>query len=444
MNIIEKVNSFFKTNRISKSSTFIVTVSGGPDSMLMLHVALSLKLNFIALHCNFNLRGQESDLDEKFVVDFCEKHKIELVKTHFNTIEYCKTKGISIEMGARDLRYNWFNKIKEEKKIDYILIAHQSDDVAETIFINLCRGTGIRGLSGIKSVNGNILRPLLYVSRNEIMQYLRENNIAYRIDSSNNTTDYTRNKIRHKILPVCKEINPSFLNTINNNCKNIREAEKLYDYAIDILKNKSISYKDNEIRLDINTIINSPSPLTLLFEILLPYGFNNHQCQDIIDRSQSISGKKFYSNTHTLVKEKNYWSLFINNDANNSILSINGEGVFRKDNTELNVSIEDFDYNSEFPKKNEIALIDYNLVKFPLTLRHWEEGDSFYPIGKKKIHKKVSDFFCDLKFTQIEKSSCLILSKDNHIVWIVGYRPDNRYKVSSSTTKIIKIVSKKI
>ena len=168
MNIISEVNSFFKKNKISTNSSFIVTVSGGPDSMVMLHVALSMKLNFIALHCNFNLRGRESDLDEKHVDNFCNKNNIELIKTHFNTIEYCKERGISIEMGARDLRYQWFNKIKKERKIDYILIAHQSIDVAETIFINLCRGTGIRGLSGIKAINGDLIRPLLSISRSEI------------------------------------------------------------------------------------------------------------------------------------------------------------------------------------------------------------------------------------------------------------------------------------
>jgi len=443
MNIISEVNSFFKKNKISKNSSFIVTVSGGPDSMVMLHVALSMKLHFIALHCNFNLRGKESDLDEKHVDNFCNKNNIELIKTHFNTIEYCKERGISIEMGARDLRYQWFNKIKKERKIDYILIAHQSNDVAETIFINLCRGTGIRGLSGIKAINGDLIRPLLSISRIEIMEYLNNNNISYRIDSSNNSTDYTRNKIRHKILPVCKEINPSILNTINNNCKNIREAEKLYDYAINNLKAKAVYNRNKEVRLDISTIVNSPAPITLLFEILVPYGFNNHQCEDIIEGAKAISGKKFYSNSHTLVKEKGYWSLFgkINN---NSTLIIEDEGIFLKDDKELKIKIEDFDFNNGFPKNNNIALIDYDLIKFPLTLRHWKEGDSFYPIGKQKIHKKVSDFFCDLKFSQIEKSSCLILSKGENIVWIVGYRPDDRYKVSSSTTKIIKITSKKL
>jgi len=443
MNIISEVNSFFKKNKISTNSSFIVTVSGGPDSMVMLHVALSMKLNFIALHCNFNLRGRESDLDEKHVDNFCNKNNIELIKTHFNTIEYCKERGISIEMGARDLRYQWFNKIKKERKIDYILIAHQSNDVAETIFINLCRGTGIRGLSGIKAINGDLIRPLLSISRSEIMEYINKNDISYRIDSSNNLTNYTRNKIRHKILPVCKEINPSILKTINNNCKNIREAEKLYDYAINNFKAKAVSYRNKEIRLDISTIINSPAPITLLFEILVSYGFNNHQCEDIIEGSKAISGKKFYSNSHTLVKEKGYWSLFrkINN---NSTLIIEDEGIFLKDDKELNINIEDFDYNNGFPKNNDIALIDYDLIKFPLTLRHWEKGDSFYPIGKKKIHKKVSDFFCDLKFTQIEKSSCLIISKGKNIVWIVGYRPDDRYKVSPSTKKIIKITSKKL
>ena len=308
--MIETINHFLEEHSIDKNAGFIIAVSGGADSIALLHAFKYLNLKILALHCNFNLRGRESKMDEQFVKRFCDTYGIPHSVKKFDTLSHAKSKGISIEMAARELRYNWFEEVRQKKNMDYIVVGHHADDLAETIFINFCRGTGIKGLTGIRPINGRILRPLLDRSKNEIIDYITLNKLGYRVDSTNNTLDYVRNKIRHLIIPVCKDINPSFLKTVQENCQAMREVEQIYLYGIKQLKQQIVSEENGEMLIHIQQTLDSPAPYTLLYEILKPYGFNTTQVKDILESNDSIPGKQFQAEEYLLTKGRTYWRLF--------------------------------------------------------------------------------------------------------------------------------------
>ena len=249
--IRESIERFLERYHIPRDAKFILAVSGGADSISMLHAFKYMNLRVLALHCNFALRGKESDMDEQFVKRFCDTYGIAHSVRKFDTKGYAREHGLSIEMAARELRYAWFHEMKEKKKMDYIVVAHHADDVAETVLINFCRGTGIKGLTGIKPVNGDVLRPLLECSRADILQYITENQLGFRTDSTNNSLDYMRNKIRHKVIPVLKEINPSLLTTIAENCEALKETEQMFSYGIRMLQEEILDCEEDEILIDI-------------------------------------------------------------------------------------------------------------------------------------------------------------------------------------------------
>ena len=234
--IKKAITDFLNRYRIPQDAGFIIAVSGGADSITLLHAFKYLNLKILALHCNFGLRGKESDMDEQFVKRFCDTYGIALSVKKFNTTAYAKEKGISIEMAARELRYNWFEDMKVSKKMDYIVVGHHADDLAETFFINICRGTGIKGLTGIKPVHGDILRPLLSFPRTDILKYIEDHQLGYRTDSTNNSMDYVRNRIRHQVIPVFKDINPGFRETMEENCEILKETEAIFRYGIQQLQ----------------------------------------------------------------------------------------------------------------------------------------------------------------------------------------------------------------
>lgn len=434
----ETVRQFLAEHRIPRNAGFIVTVSGGADSIALLHIFKSLNLKIIALHCNFSLRGEESDMDELFVKRFCDELGVKLITRRFNTTEYAKEKGISIEMAARELRYDWFREIKTSEKMDYIVIAHHADDVAETLFINLCRGTGIKGLTGIKAVYGDLLRPLLTRSRIDILAYLEKHLIGYRTDSTNNTLDYMRNKIRHKIIPVCKEINPAFLSTIEENCRILTEVESIYRHGIEQLKEQIIETDGNETLIHIAKTLSSPAPRTLLYDILHPFGFNKTQINDILAGAPSISGSQFHVGNYILTKERSHWRIYQPTDNHQHHL-IPQTGDYLIAGAIYRFTIVPKDEQFQIPTSPRIACLDADKTTFPLTVRNWQQGDRFCPIGMAKSQKKLSDFFVDLKFTDKQKRECLMLLSGNKIAWVINYRPDDRFKITHTTRNILKI-----
>lgn len=433
------IRAFLDKQGIATDSGFIVAVSGGPDSMALLHLFKYMNLRILALHCNFGLRGKESNMDEQFVKRFCETYGIPLSIKKFDTRRYASDKGISIEMAARELRYEWFREMLKKKKMDYIVTGHHADDQAETLFINLCRGTGIRGCIGIKAVNGPLLRPLLSCSRDQILEYLEKHKIGYRIDSTNRSLDFVRNKIRHKIIPVCKEINPSFLETVRENCFHMTEVLNLYAYAIENLQSQTTEQRGKELLIHIRNLLSTPAPSTLLYEILSPYGFNKAQIRDILRSHSSIPGKRFLSENYVLHRGRIYWRVNPKEKQEKIQLFLEKTRDFQIAGT--NYRMEIFDKKEDFviPSDPSLACLDADKVSFPLTVRNWENGDRFCPLGMKKLQKKVSDFFADQKFTARQKEECLFLISAGKIAWIIGYRLDDRFKITSLTKRILRI-----
>lgn len=435
--IREAIENFLEKYKIPRDAGFVLAVSGGADSISMLHAFKYLNLKILVLHCNFSLRGKESDMDEQFVKRFCDTYGIAHSVKKFNTTAYAKEKGLSIEMAARELRYEWFRDMKEKKKMDYIVVAHHADDVAETILINLCRGTGIKGLTGIKPINENILRPLLECSRTEILKYIEDNQLGFRTDSTNNSLDYVRNKIRHQVIPVLKKINPSFLETMSENCEALKETEQIFLHGIHLLQEDILDCEEDEILINIAKTLASPAPYTLLYETLKPFGFNKAQIRDILNAHSSTPGKQFIAGHHILVKGRTFWRLYDNSKKTQIALSIPETGEFTIGDKIFELKIFACPTEFEIPKDPTIACLDADKVKFPLLVRNWEAGDYFCPIGMKKSKKKLSDFFTDQKFSAKQKQECLLLLTEDKIAWIIGQRIDDRFKITSFTRNIL-------
>lgn len=434
----ETIQQFLQQYAIPTQACFLIAVSGGADSIALLHAFKYLNLPVTALHCNFKLRGKESDRDEQFVKRFCDTYGIPLHVKKFETRSYALEKGISIEMAARELRYRWFAEMKEKKRMDYVVVAHHADDLAETVLINWCRGTGIRGLTGIKPVSGFILRPLLSCSHQEILDYIAGHQLGYRTDSTNNSLDYVRNKIRHLILPVCKDINPSFLATVAENCAALKETEAVFNYGIQQLQTQLVERKEDELLIHIQRTLTCPAPYTFLFEILYPYGFNKSQVQDILSSSAAIPGKQFYAGNYVLTRGRTYWRLFIEPPVYPALtIPAPGRYEIQEKNYEFSLFPRPADY--QIPATPQIACLDADKIRFPLEVRNWQAGDYFCPIGMKKSRKKLSDFFTDQKLTAKQKKECLILTSEGKVVWIIGYRLDDRYKITSLTHNILTI-----
>lgn len=439
--IQENIKHFFTQYQISSNSAFLVAVSGGADSIALLHAFKFLNLKIWALHCNFSLRGKESDQDEQFVKRFCDSYGIALSVKKFDTTGYAQEQGISIEMAARELRYAWFQDMKAKKGMDYIVVAHHADDVAETVLINLCRGTGIKGLTGIKPVNGDVLRPLLACSRTDILKYLHDQQLGFRTDSSNNSLEYVRNKIRHNVLPVLKEINPSFLTTVAENCENLKETELIFRYGIQQLQGQILDREGEEILIDIQKTLVCPAPYTFLYETLKPFGFNKNQIRNILNTHKAISGKQFEAEHHTLVKGRRYWRLYPKENLSTVDIRIESPGKYSFNGQTFSFTLLPKDPDFQIPADSRIACLDAEKALFPFTIRNWQSGDYFCPLGMKKSKKKLSDFFTDQKFSPKQKKDCLLLLSGEQIAWVIGHRLDDRFKITSFTKNILVIKS---
>lgn len=433
------IERFLEQYQINPNAGFLLAVSGGADSVSLLHAFHALHLKASVLHCNFSLRGAESDADEQFVRRLCEDLGITCHVRQFDTARHARENGLSIEMAARELRYNWFREMKQSLNMDYIVVAHHADDVAETILINLCRGTGIKGLTGIQPVNGNILRPLLECSRDEILTYLTEHRLDYRTDSSNRSLDYVRNKIRHQVIPVFKEINPAFLNTLMENCTALKETERIFRYGLQQLQEEVLKQEGDEMLLDIPRILSAPAPYTLLYELLKPYGFNKKQIRDILNTHDATPGKQFTAGNTRLVKDRHYWRLDDHSQCTPTNCLLTSAGQFDIAGRSLRVSVFPRPADFKIPQTPNVACLDADKVEFPLSVRNWQAGDYFYPLGMGKGKKKLSDFFTDRKFTARQKQACLLLLSGEEIVWLIGHRIDDRFKITPATQHILQV-----
>lgn len=437
--MLRKVQSFIDIHQLlTAEKPVLVGVSGGADSVALLHVLYSLGYPCVVAHCNFHLRGEESNRDEQFVVELVKKFQFPFYKTDFDTVAYSKENGISIEMAARDLRYAWFRKIMTETGAQAIAVAHHADDSIETLLMNLVRGTGLRGLTGIPYRNGDVVRPLLEVSRAEIENYLSVNGLSYVNDSTNDSTDYHRNKIRNQVIPLLEEINPSVRQTLYESLSRFDDTYEIYRRAVDDIMNKAVVKDNEEIRINIESLKEQPAINTVLFEILYSYGFSSHVIEQIVSSLNYQSGKVFFSDSYTLLKDRNELILAPKEEKDSTSYYINeGDSELTQP---IKLSLRKLKKTPDFEISKDKGKIhvDWDKLKFPLELRHWREGDVFHPFGMKG-QKKVSDFFTDIKLNRIEKEQCWLLLSENKIVWVIGLRLDDRFRVKDSTQNILEI-----
>ncbi len=431
-------NKYINDNNLTnKNEKIIIGVSGGRDSIFLATLFKLSGYNIAIAHCNFNLRGEEANKEQKFVKEFAKQNSLEFFTVNFNTKKYANENGISIQMAARELRYNWFEQIRKDNNFDKIAIAHNKNDLVETFLINLTRGTGIKGLTGIKAKNGSIIRPILFVERTEITKYLEKNNIAWKDDSSNNSNKYTRNNIRHNIIPEFELMNTDFISTMYKNIEKLDDVFNIYNKEINFKKNKILIRQNDKTLINID-ILKKLSPLkTYLFEFLKEFNFTPEQIPEIIEIIDSISGKQIISKTHRIIKDREYLIISKINKIQTKQEFIINEGAIEI-KVPLHIHIDIFNKNNyNIPKQKNIACFDYNELNFPLKLRKWHNGDKFKPFGMNNF-KKLSDFFIDNKLSIIDKENLWLLTDCmNNIIWIVNNRTDNRFKITENTDKII-------
>ncbi|MFO7922344.1 MAG: tRNA lysidine(34) synthetase TilS [Bacteroidales bacterium] len=433
----ERFKAFIKSEKLfDKSDTLLMGISGGIDSMVMLYILLKSGFSVAAAHCNFRLRGEESDKDQLFVEDECKKNNIICYSKVFDTLSYSRERGISLQMAARDLRYSWFNEIVSKENHSFIAIAHNKNDLAETFLINLLRGTGIRGLSGIKPVTGNIVRPLLFAGRDEIIKYAGEHNIPFREDSTNKETKYIRNSIRHNIIPQFEKISDAFVNNIYETAGRLKDVETVYSETLENRFNDLFKRTGSDYKVSINSLLSLTPLATILYEFLRRWNFPRELIPDIIASMESISGKRFYSPTHRLVKDRDY--LIITPVPKETISRYYiEEGVSELERPiKLKISVLKNHSSFRIPSNPKIACLDMNMIHFPLILRKWQKGDYFQPLGLTGL-KKLSDFFIDNKFSLVEKEKTWLLASGNRLAWIIGHRIDERFKITDRTTEIL-------
>lgn len=406
---------------LNKEEKVVVALSGGADSVALLRLLLDLGYACEAAHCNFGLRGAESDRDETFVRLLCRQQKVPLYVTHFRTADEAARRHISIEMAARDLRYAWFEEIRQACGAQAIAVAHHRDDSAETFLLNLLRGTGINGLQGIRPHNGYIVRPLLCTDRQEIINYLQALGQDYVTDSTNLEDEYQRNKIRLHLLPLMQQIAPAAKENILKTAAHLADAALLYRRAID--EGCQRVWCDEGKALSIPALLHETAPTTLLFEMLHPLGFNESQTKDIILALTGQPGKRFCSAEWEIVKDRDKLLIERRGSLGKPILYM-----------------ETRPYTPDFiiPHDKHIACIDADKVSHPLTLRLWQKGDTFVPFGMKG-RKKVSDYLTNCKIPLTQKEKQWVLCSGDDIVWLVGERPDNRFRIDETTRNVLLI-----
>ena len=430
-----RVEKFIREEGLLKpEELLLVAVSGGADSVALLLILKRLGYRIEAVHCNFHLRGEESDRDEAFVRQLCESNNIIIHLIHFDTKAYASLHQVSIEMAARELRYRYFEQLRQDIGAADICVAHHRDDAVETLLMNLLRGAGIHGLTGIRPRNGHIVRPLLCVGRQEIEEFLHSIDQSYVVDSTNLETDALRNRIRLHLIPQLCQLNPSASENIARSARYLAEAEKVYN-AYFLTKGTVPSVCE----VSLQKVLDSPSPLSLLHEWLSPLGFNRAQVELIMAhiRSGEASGRTFQSPTHVLGLGSESLVVEPLRPAMKP-MTIPETGNYRlADNAMLRVELSDG--KGIISRESHIATLDAALVTFPLTLRPATAGDRFHPFGMKG-QKLVSDYLTDRKMNILEKRRQLVISDaSGQIVWLVGQRTDNRYKVSDQTESILRL-----
>ncbi len=436
--MLKKVFEQIDKANIKTGTKLLCAISGGVDSTVMLHVLDDFGFDCIVAHCNFQLRGKASDDDENFVRELAAKFEFKFLCQTFDTYKYAEKTGLSIQMAARDLRYNWFNEMAKQYNCKYIALAHNSDDQVETIISNLARGTGIKGLTGMSFVKDKLFRPLLFTSREEIEAFAEENAIDFKIDETNKSTKYSRNKIRHKIIPLLEEINTSAKSNILKSVKYLTDTEVIMREYVKSCKEKCLNYIGENIEIDLRELKKCVAPETVLFELLLGEGIPKPLASESINLIDSKSGKTCSFLNITVLRDRN--SLIINKNSKiekfETVFINNFDELKLLEQFKVSAKLVDYQPDLKINKISNFAYIDFEKLVFPLSLRTWQEGDRFKPFGMKN-YRKLSDFLKDEKLNLFEKENLKILESDGKIVWLLGLRLDNRFRISDETKKVL-------
>jgi tRNA(Ile)-lysidine synthase len=433
--MIEKFKIHISNNfPFLKGKKLLLATSGGLDSMVMAHLFQALDYEFALAHCNFQLRGMESFGDQKFVQDYADTNKTPVFINQFDTQAFANDYKLSTQVAARELRYNWFYELLETENYDYILTAHHSDDNIETFLIHLVRGSGLDGFTGIPAQNDSVIRPLLAFSRDEISNYASANAVLWREDSSNASDKYLRNKIRHDLVPILKELNPNFLTSFQNTQKYLKEAQAMVEDATIMIYQQVATEIEDEIHFDIEKLTKLLNYKSYLYQWLKEFGFS--AWDDIYDLVTSQSGKQVFSDEFRLLKDRHFLILCPMNEIDATeeyFLDENQKDV----NLPIKLSFCNKDYNPN--TDNSIIFVDGDKLKYPLVLKRFEKGAVFQPFGMNGNSKKVSKLFKDEKLSLLQKENTWILYSDNEIVWVVGIRQDERFKIENTTINSLQI-----
>lgn len=439
-NFIEHIKN---ENLFQQKDKLLLAVSGGVDSIVLCELCKQAGFDFAIAHCNFKLRGEESDRDENFVRALAKKYDVEIFLKKFETEKYAAEKKLGIQEAARNLRYEWFKEIAQQqttnnKRQAYILTAHHANDNIETLLMNFFKGTGINGLQGISSKQNNIVRPLLIAKKEEIKEFANENNLSFVEDSSNTSEKYTRNYFRNQLIPGIQKVFPQAEDNLIKNIERFGNIKTLYQQSINLHKKKLLEIKGEEIHIPALKILKSEPLPTIVYEIIKDYGFTSNQTKDVIKLLQSDSGKYIQSSSHRIIKNRNWLIISPNNTAVAENILIEEKDKL----IEFALGPLKFEMvstiNCQLSTVNSIATLDADEIKFPLLLRKWKQGDYFYPLGMRK-KKKLSRFFIDQKLSLTEKENIWILEMNKKIIWIVGKRIDDRFKITPSTKNVLKI-----
>jgi tRNA(Ile)-lysidine synthase len=440
MDLLKSFQQYIKQQHLFQpKDKLLLAVSGGVDSVVLCELCKQAGYDFAIAHCNFQLRGQDSERDEQFVRRLAEKYNVTSYNTAFDTKAVSKQEKKSIEETARDLRYNWFEEIRSEKSYGFILTAHHANDNIETVLMNFFRGTGIKGLHGILPKQNKIVRPLLFATKKDLLVFADENKLQFVTDYTNTENDFTRNYFRNELIPSVQKVFPEVEENILKNIARFGEAEQLYNQAIALHKSKLLEQKGNEIHIPVLKLQKVQPLATVIYEIIKSYNFTAHQTEDIIALLKSESGKYVQSPSHRIIKNRKW--LIISPRQTEAAQNILIEEQDKEVVFEVGVlQIEKAQQISNFKLQtsNHIAQLDLSQIEFPLLLRKWKQGDYFYPLGMQK-KKKLSRFFIDQKLSLTQKEKIWVIESNKKILWVVGMRIDNRFKITGKTKEVLQI-----
>lgn len=431
------IQSVSRNNLFGRNDRLIIAVSGGVDSVVLCELCSRSGYHFEIAHVNFQLRGEESNADEKFVENLAEKYRVPIHVMRSDTLTVAASKGVSVQVAARDIRYEWFDRLLEKKK-GLLLTAHHADDNIETQIMHFFRGTGIHGLRGIPEKTGYKIRPLLHFTKEEIRTYAQYRELNWREDSSNASEKYSRNYFRNTIIPLIEKIYPSVEQNLLENARRFSEIELLYEQAIAANKKNLLTIKGEEVHLPVLKLKKVHPLRTVLYEIVQPYHFTSSQLDDIVHLLDAAQGKMVYSASHRIIRNRN-WLIIAprNNSGGDNILIENGDTRVSYAHSEITLGVKPIK-EIQIHKRAEEAMLDARQLEYPLILRKWKEGDYFYPLGMPK-KKKIARFLIDQKLSRTQKENCWVLESNKRICWIVGMRIDERFKITPSTREVVVI-----